>query len=270
MNRSRQPDPASGRSRSKCLVLTQSMAAALQVFLLWDRRRGKHRSHQRFGQGGRRSRSVHHRRRPKDASKGMTFFFFFLIHPCRHQSKQSSTRRHFEAFESVFRMSRQSALTRRSAVEQVMQSLRFALQAAAEDITLTWDLPKEVSVTPLSPPLTTIFQGQRSLIYARLTGQVSAPARQKRGGARQREPSLLSAQRPASRFSTDRQAFWLLPVSPSPPLLPFRRVRGPRTLASPSSTTWPADRARVGLASPFDPKRTPGNLQNAPGDRLTT
>lgn len=102
MNRSRQPDPASGRSRSKCLVLTQSMAAALQVFLLWDRRRGKHRSHQRFGQGGRRSRSVHHRRRPKDASKGMTFFFFFKIHPCRHQSKQSSTRRHFEAFESVF------------------------------------------------------------------------------------------------------------------------------------------------------------------------
>ncbi|XP_019722772.1 von Willebrand factor A domain-containing protein 5A-like [Hippocampus comes] len=54
-----------------------------------------------------------------------------------------------------------------------MQSLRFALQAAAEDITLTWDLPKEVSVTPLSPLLATIFQGQRSLIYAQLTGRSS-------------------------------------------------------------------------------------------------
>ncbi|XP_051933646.1 von Willebrand factor A domain-containing protein 5A-like [Hippocampus zosterae] len=56
---------------------------------------------------------------------------------------------------------------------KAMQSLRFALQAAAEDITLTWDLPEEVSVTPLSPPLATIFQGQRSLIYAQLTGQSS-------------------------------------------------------------------------------------------------
>ncbi|XP_051813589.1 von Willebrand factor A domain-containing protein 5A-like isoform X37 [Acanthochromis polyacanthus] len=54
---------------------------------------------------------------------------------------------------------------------KVMQSLRFALQPAVEDISVTWDLPKGVSVTVLSPPITSIFQGQRSLIYGQLTGQ---------------------------------------------------------------------------------------------------
>ncbi|XP_042269581.1 von Willebrand factor A domain-containing protein 5A-like isoform X2 [Thunnus maccoyii] len=54
---------------------------------------------------------------------------------------------------------------------KVMQSLRFALQPAVVDISVTWDLPKAVSVTILSPPITTIFQGQRSLIYVQLTGQ---------------------------------------------------------------------------------------------------
>uniref|UniRef100_A0A4W6CS65 von Willebrand factor A domain containing 5A n=1 Tax=Lates calcarifer TaxID=8187 RepID=A0A4W6CS65_LATCA len=57
---------------------------------------------------------------------------------------------------------------------KVMQSLRFALQPAVVDISVTWDLPKGVSVTALSPPITTLFQGQRSLIYAQLTGQVGA------------------------------------------------------------------------------------------------
>ncbi|XP_044209486.1 von Willebrand factor A domain-containing protein 5A-like isoform X2 [Thunnus albacares] len=57
---------------------------------------------------------------------------------------------------------------------KVMQSLRFALQPAVVDISVTWDLPKAVSVTVLSPPITTIFQGQRSLIYVQLTGQVGA------------------------------------------------------------------------------------------------
>uniref|UniRef100_A0A3Q3BMX1 VWFA domain-containing protein n=1 Tax=Haplochromis burtoni TaxID=8153 RepID=A0A3Q3BMX1_HAPBU len=59
---------------------------------------------------------------------------------------------------------------------KVMQSLRFALQPAVVDISVTWDLPKEVSVTVLSPSITTLFQGQRSLIYAQLTGQVGAAA----------------------------------------------------------------------------------------------
>ncbi|KAK5929143.1 hypothetical protein CgunFtcFv8_010402 [Champsocephalus gunnari] len=54
---------------------------------------------------------------------------------------------------------------------KVMQSLRFALQPAVVDISVKWDLPKEVSVSVLSPPITSLFQGQRSLIYAQLTGQ---------------------------------------------------------------------------------------------------
>uniref|UniRef100_A0A671W736 von Willebrand factor A domain-containing protein 5A-like n=1 Tax=Sparus aurata TaxID=8175 RepID=A0A671W736_SPAAU len=57
---------------------------------------------------------------------------------------------------------------------KVMQSLRFSLQPAVEDISVTWDLPKGVSVTVLSPPITAIFQGQRSLVYAQLSGQVGA------------------------------------------------------------------------------------------------
>uniref|UniRef100_A0A667YX30 von Willebrand factor A domain containing 5A n=1 Tax=Myripristis murdjan TaxID=586833 RepID=A0A667YX30_9TELE len=58
---------------------------------------------------------------------------------------------------------------------KVMQSLRFALQPAVVDISVTWDLPKGVSVTPLSPSIKTLFQGQRSLLYAQLTGEVGAP-----------------------------------------------------------------------------------------------
>uniref|UniRef100_A0A3Q2W077 von Willebrand factor A domain-containing protein 5A-like n=1 Tax=Haplochromis burtoni TaxID=8153 RepID=A0A3Q2W077_HAPBU len=59
---------------------------------------------------------------------------------------------------------------------KVMQSLRFALQPTVVDFSVTWDLPKEVSVTVLSPPITALFQGQRSLIYAQLTGQSSEAA----------------------------------------------------------------------------------------------
>ncbi|XP_056139197.1 von Willebrand factor A domain-containing protein 5A-like isoform X2 [Lampris incognitus] len=57
---------------------------------------------------------------------------------------------------------------------KVMQSLGFSLQPAVVDISVTWDLPKGVSVTTLSPPITTLFQGQRSLVYAQLTGESSA------------------------------------------------------------------------------------------------
>uniref|UniRef100_A0A3Q4MV82 von Willebrand factor A domain-containing protein 5A-like n=1 Tax=Neolamprologus brichardi TaxID=32507 RepID=A0A3Q4MV82_NEOBR len=59
---------------------------------------------------------------------------------------------------------------------KVMQSLRFALQPAVVDVSVTWDLPKKVSVTVLSPPITALFQGQRSLIYAQLSGQSSEAA----------------------------------------------------------------------------------------------
>ncbi|KAJ0063657.1 hypothetical protein NL108_004789 [Boleophthalmus pectinirostris] len=54
---------------------------------------------------------------------------------------------------------------------KVIQSLRFAMQPAVVDISVKWDLPKGVSASVLSPPLTSIFQGQRSLLYAQLTGQ---------------------------------------------------------------------------------------------------
>uniref|UniRef100_A0A7N6BH28 von Willebrand factor A domain containing 5A n=1 Tax=Anabas testudineus TaxID=64144 RepID=A0A7N6BH28_ANATE len=57
---------------------------------------------------------------------------------------------------------------------KVMQSLRFALQPAVQDVSVTWDLPKGVSVTVLSPPITALFQGQRSLVYAQVSGQVRA------------------------------------------------------------------------------------------------
>uniref|UniRef100_A0A672HY84 von Willebrand factor A domain-containing protein 5A-like n=1 Tax=Salarias fasciatus TaxID=181472 RepID=A0A672HY84_SALFA len=59
---------------------------------------------------------------------------------------------------------------------KVMQSLRFALQPAVMDISITWDLPKDVSVTVLSPPITALFQGQQLLVYGQLSGQSSEAA----------------------------------------------------------------------------------------------
>ncbi|XP_074536372.1 von Willebrand factor A domain-containing protein 5A-like isoform X2 [Halichoeres trimaculatus] len=55
---------------------------------------------------------------------------------------------------------------------KVMQSLRYALQPAVGDVSVTWDLPKKVSHAVVSPPIRSIFQGQRSLIYARLSGKI--------------------------------------------------------------------------------------------------
>uniref|UniRef100_A0A673XI06 von Willebrand factor A domain-containing protein 5A-like n=2 Tax=Salmo trutta TaxID=8032 RepID=A0A673XI06_SALTR len=57
---------------------------------------------------------------------------------------------------------------------KVMQSLRFALQPAAVDISVKWNVPNGVSVTPLSPPIRMLFQGQRALLYAQITGEVGA------------------------------------------------------------------------------------------------
>ncbi|XP_059187471.1 von Willebrand factor A domain-containing protein 5A-like [Centropristis striata] len=56
---------------------------------------------------------------------------------------------------------------------KVMQSLRFSQQPSVVDISVKWDLPEGVSVTDLSPPITALFEGQRSLVYAQLTGQSS-------------------------------------------------------------------------------------------------
>ncbi|RVE64341.1 hypothetical protein OJAV_G00124910 [Oryzias javanicus] len=54
---------------------------------------------------------------------------------------------------------------------KVMQSLRLALQPSVVDVSVTWDLPKGVTVNVLSPPIHSVFQGQRSVIFAQLTGQ---------------------------------------------------------------------------------------------------
>ncbi|XP_053093196.1 von Willebrand factor A domain-containing protein 5A-like isoform X2 [Pangasianodon hypophthalmus] len=51
---------------------------------------------------------------------------------------------------------------------KVMQSLRYALQPAVIDITEDWS---DVSFTRLSPPIKTLFHGQRALIYAQLKGE---------------------------------------------------------------------------------------------------
>ncbi|XP_060770439.1 von Willebrand factor A domain-containing protein 5A-like isoform X2 [Neoarius graeffei] len=51
---------------------------------------------------------------------------------------------------------------------KVMQSLRYALQPAVTDITEDWT---GVSFTRLSPPIKTLFHGQRALIYAHLKGE---------------------------------------------------------------------------------------------------
>uniref|UniRef100_A0A3P9I9B7 VIT domain-containing protein n=1 Tax=Oryzias latipes TaxID=8090 RepID=A0A3P9I9B7_ORYLA len=56
---------------------------------------------------------------------------------------------------------------------KAIQSLRLALQPSVEDISLTWDLPAGVSAKVLSPTIQNIFQGQRSVVFAQLTGQSS-------------------------------------------------------------------------------------------------
>ncbi|XP_017163607.1 von Willebrand factor A domain-containing protein 5A-like [Poecilia reticulata] len=56
---------------------------------------------------------------------------------------------------------------------KVMESLRFALHPTVVDISLTWDLPKGMSATVLSPPIKSLFQGQRSVIYSQLSGKIS-------------------------------------------------------------------------------------------------
>ncbi|XDV51054.1 hypothetical protein PO909_020006 [Leuciscus waleckii] len=56
---------------------------------------------------------------------------------------------------------------------KVMQSLRFALQPAVDNVSVDWTVPEGVTVDMLSPPISALFQGQRALIYAQLKGQSS-------------------------------------------------------------------------------------------------
>ncbi|MED6288396.1 hypothetical protein CHARACLAT_026089, partial [Characodon lateralis] len=58
---------------------------------------------------------------------------------------------------------------------KVMESLRLALHPAVVDISITWDLPKGMSAAVLSPPIKSLFQGQRSVVYAQLSGETSEP-----------------------------------------------------------------------------------------------
>ncbi|MFT7803509.1 von Willebrand factor A domain-containing protein 5A-like [Arapaima gigas] len=54
---------------------------------------------------------------------------------------------------------------------KVMQSLQFALNPAAKDITVKWNIPAEVSVTPLSPPVNVLFNFKRVIQYFQLRAQ---------------------------------------------------------------------------------------------------
>ncbi|KAI4897472.1 hypothetical protein NFI96_013349 [Prochilodus magdalenae] len=54
---------------------------------------------------------------------------------------------------------------------KVMQSLCYALQPAVMDISEEWKVPLGMSTTRLSPPITSLFHGQRALIYAQLKGE---------------------------------------------------------------------------------------------------
>ncbi|XP_073688058.1 von Willebrand factor A domain-containing protein 5A-like [Garra rufa] len=56
---------------------------------------------------------------------------------------------------------------------KVMQSLRFALQPAVDNISVDWTVPEGVTVDMLSAPINALFQGQRALIYAQIKGQSS-------------------------------------------------------------------------------------------------
>ncbi|XP_072557810.1 von Willebrand factor A domain-containing protein 5A-like isoform X2 [Paramormyrops kingsleyae] len=56
---------------------------------------------------------------------------------------------------------------------KVMQSLQFALQLVVEDISVKWNIPADISVTPLSPLPNVLFQNQRAILYFQLTGQSS-------------------------------------------------------------------------------------------------
>ncbi|XP_048837056.1 von Willebrand factor A domain-containing protein 5A-like [Brienomyrus brachyistius] len=56
---------------------------------------------------------------------------------------------------------------------KVMQSLGFAMQPVVEDISVKWNIPADISVTPLSPLPNVLFQNERAILYFQLTGQRS-------------------------------------------------------------------------------------------------
>ncbi|XP_018426332.1 PREDICTED: von Willebrand factor A domain-containing protein 5A-like [Nanorana parkeri] len=55
---------------------------------------------------------------------------------------------------------------------KVLRALKWSLQPTVKDVSLTWTLPSGVEAIVLSKVPTTIFQGQRSIVYAQLKGKV--------------------------------------------------------------------------------------------------
>ncbi|XP_069852172.1 von Willebrand factor A domain-containing protein 5A-like isoform X1 [Dipodomys merriami] len=53
---------------------------------------------------------------------------------------------------------------------KALRSLQRSLQSVVEDVSLSWDLPSDLSTSMISPEQTTIFRGQRLIIYAQLSG----------------------------------------------------------------------------------------------------
>jgi len=53
---------------------------------------------------------------------------------------------------------------------KALRALKRALQPAVEDISVSWDLPRGLSVKMLSPEQTVLYKGQRLIVYALLSG----------------------------------------------------------------------------------------------------
>ena len=55
---------------------------------------------------------------------------------------------------------------------QALRSLRRSLQSVVEDVSLSWNLPPKMFAPMLSPEQTSIFRGQRLIIYSLLIGKI--------------------------------------------------------------------------------------------------
>ncbi|XP_058520022.1 von Willebrand factor A domain-containing protein 5A [Ochotona princeps] len=53
---------------------------------------------------------------------------------------------------------------------KVLRALKRSLQPVVEDISLSWDLPSGLSAEMISPEQTSLFRGQRLIVYAQLSG----------------------------------------------------------------------------------------------------
>ncbi|XP_047547926.1 von Willebrand factor A domain-containing protein 5A isoform X1 [Lutra lutra] len=53
---------------------------------------------------------------------------------------------------------------------KALRALKYALQPAVEDVSVTWELPAKLSAKMLSPEQTVLYKGQRLIVYALLSG----------------------------------------------------------------------------------------------------